>query len=74
MHMRKSKSGTLGGGVTSLCLNILILVFFCMRVIDVTKHNDPTISSYIVYEESSKMENPINLGDNGQQLSFGFFN
>ena len=42
-------------------------------MIDVKKYNDPTISSYTVYEDRSKMKEPINIGENGQQLSFGFF-
>ena len=63
-YLGKSQIGTLGGGMVSICLSILILNYFCMRTIAVTQHADPAISYSIMYEDRGKMEEPINLAEN----------
>ena len=65
MHLGKSHSGTIGGGVISLCLGGLILAYLSMRTIAVNQHKDPDISSYIVYEDRQKMDSSINLAEYG---------
>ena len=65
MHMGNSQSGSLGGGMISVGLSCLILGYLCMRMVAVVSYADPTINSYIVSEDRSKMNAPINLGDYG---------
>ena len=65
MYEGKTESGTIGGGIISISLSIFILGFFCMRTIAVTKYDHPAISSHTVFEDRSKMEEPINLAKNG---------
>ena len=65
MYEGKTESGTLCGGIVSLSLSIFILAFFGMRTIAVTKYADPAISSHTVFEDRNKMDEPINLAENG---------
>ena len=65
MHMGKSHSGTIGGGVISLLFGGLILAYLSMRTIAVTAHKDPAISIHTVYEDREKMDAPINLAEYG---------
>ena len=65
MHEGETSSGTLCGGFVSVCLNALMLAFFCMRTLDVTSFSDPEISGYTINEDRSKMDAPINYGDYG---------
>lgn len=65
MHMGNSQSGTLGGGVVSICLSGLVLAYLCIRMIAVTQFKDPAINSYTVFEDRSKMGTPINLAEYG---------
>ena len=60
----KSQIGTLGGGMVTICLSILILTYLCMRTVAITRYADPAISSFIIYEDRSKMDKPINLAEN----------
>ena len=65
MHRGKSESGTISGGVLSLCLGGLILAYLCMRTIALTKFKDPDLSSYTVYDDRKNMDAPINLAEYG---------
>ena len=62
---------TFCGGLASLLLKSLILGFFCIQSIAVWHYNDPTISSYQVFEDRSLMEEAINLKD--YSVCFYFF-
>ena len=53
--------GTLVGGVSSICLRILILTFMIVRTIDLVSYNDPDISSYVIMEDRSRMQNHYNM-------------
>lgn len=68
----QTTSGTLGGGLVSVCLKTLILAFFCMRLVALTGFQDPAISSHIVMEDRSKMQESINFGDYDQSIKIGF--
>ena len=68
----QTTSGTLGGGLVSVCLKTLILAFFCMRLVALTGFQDPAISSHIVMEDRSKMQESINFGDYDQSIMIGF--
>ena len=52
---------TLAGGLTTLCLRALILVYFCMRLVAVMGDKDPQISSYQIAEDRTTMEGALNL-------------
>ena len=58
------KSGTLCGGLASITLQSLVLIYFCMRAIAVVKFHDPQVLSYTIIEDRSKMDTPINFGLN----------
>ena len=62
MHEGESSSGMLCGGVASLSLGILILAYFCMRLLAVTQFDDPVINSYMIGEDRDKMNTPISFG------------
>ena len=62
MHDGQASNGTLCGGVVTLLLKGLTLGFFCMRMIALTKFDDPSINNYVIYEDRSKMKEPINFG------------
>ena len=64
MHKGESHSGSLCGGVVSLCLVILTFTYFCIGMAGVAQYADPNISSYIIFEDRNKMDEPINLADN----------
>ena len=58
----KKESGTLLGGLCSICLTLITLAYFCMRLIDVVSHQDPSISSFTINENRSQMEDDLSLG------------
>ena len=68
----QSQTTTLGGGVATLCLRVLILFYFCIRFAAVVKKKDPIISSYNIGEDRSSMEEPMNLGDMNVKLYWYF--
>ena len=68
----QTESGTVGGGIATVCLSTLILAYFCIRMLDVTTFADPVISSYTIMEDRNKMEAPINLQDFNLAIWFGF--
>ena len=53
--------GTLGGGIASICLRLLILTYLCIRTIDLVMFKDPDISSYTVMADRNQMEGPYNI-------------
>lgn len=63
---------TLGGGLASLCLKIIILVYFINQLIEVVTYADPQISSYMISEDRNKMEEPLKFSDMSQALYFRF--
>ena len=63
---------TLGGGLASLCLKILILVYFINQLIEVVTYADPQISSYMISEDRNKMEEPLKFSDMSQTFYFLF--
>ena len=52
---------TLGGGIASICLRILVLTYFCIRTIDLIGYKDPDISSYVIMADREAMKEPYNL-------------
>ena len=52
---------TLGGGVASICLKILILTYLCIQTIALVDYKDPDISSYIIMEDRGDMTEPYNM-------------
>ena len=68
-HEGQSKIGTLGGGIISLSIELLVLSYCIMRIIAVVSFQDPAISSYSIREERGHM-NSINFSDYHQHLAF----
>ena len=65
MYQGDTERGTLCGGLISFCLTTLTLAYFCISMADVAQYANPNISSYTVFEDRSKMDEPINLEDSG---------
>ena len=63
---------TVGGGLASLCVRTLILVYFVMQLIAVATYLDPQISSFKISEDRTKMEEPLTLSDYNQRFYFMF--
>ena len=66
---------TLGGGIATVCLKVLILGYFMMQTLAVLNYEDPKIGSYEVFESrrTSNME-PMNLGEYALSFFIGFQN
>ena len=64
---------TVGGGLASLCVRILILVYFVMQLIAVATYRDPQISSFQISEDRTSLEEPLKLSDYNQRFYFMFF-
>ena len=64
--------GTTGGGLVSMLIKSTTLAFFCMRLISVFGYQDPTISSYHMFEDRSLMEESLNLADYSYNFYFYF--
>ena len=71
IHHGASLSGTLFGGIASLCLNILIFAYFCLRINDVATFEDASMSSYEIIDDRVVTSEPINYGDLAQTLVIG---
>ena len=71
-HAGETKFGTMSGGIVSICVYILILTFFGIRSMTVVNYEDPTLSSFTVMEDRSKMLSPISLADYHQRIYFSF--
>ena len=51
------------GGLASILLRTLILVFLCIQMIQVLTYDDPEISSFQVLEDRALMQTgPLSLG------------
>ena len=68
----QSQTTTLGGGLVTLGLRVLILFYFCSRFAVVINKRGPTISSYSIGENRSSMQVPLNLGDMNLRFYWGF--
>ena len=66
------KYGTVGGGLATLTLKLLVLAFLVKQVIQLANYGDPTISSYEIYREGTDMTDPINAHEMGVQIYLGF--
>ena len=44
-------------------MRLLIFVFFCIQLVAVVSHKDPTISNYGTYEDRRYMTESLNLED-----------
>ena len=61
---RETDYKTLMGGVASILLRALILVFLCIQMIQVLTYADPEISSFQVLEDRALMQTgPLSLGE-----------
>ena len=65
---------TLGGGLASLCLKVLILVYFVNQLIEVVSYADPQISSFMISEDRNKMKEPLKFTDMSQRFYLRFVN
>ena len=65
---------TLGGGLGSLIIRFLVLLYGSTQILAVMNYRDPQISSYTVLEDRSKMETPLNLAENHTKIYFGVYN
>ena len=45
-----SSYDTIGGGLASFCLKVLIIAYFCLQTIHVFSYEDPQISSFSVLD------------------------
>ena len=68
----KTSYNTLGGGIASLCLRALILSYLAMQLLAVFNYDDPTISSFTIIEDRTKMKEPMSLGDYNVDIAFFF--
>ena len=53
-----------------MCLDVLVLAYFVMRVIAVVNYQDPAITSYSIREDRNEMESPYNFAEFNQNLAF----
>ena len=65
---------TLGGGIASMCLRILVFSYLCMQLIVLIGYKDPTISGYKIMKERDEMEVSLNAGDLSLRFYFGMVN
>ena len=66
LNFKKQESyRTSAGGLASIFLRVVVLIFFIMQLIAVVEHEDPTITSYEILEDRSKMtvSDFVNAGD-----------
>ena len=49
-YKRNESHKTIGGGFASLCLQVVVLAFFVMRLIAILNNDDSKISSYLIIE------------------------
>ena len=68
----ESSYKTLGGGLVSVSLKVLIFAYFCKQMIAVFNYVDPLISSYSIYESREWMEEEVSFADFGASLYFFF--
>ena len=68
----QQKYGTTGGGLVSMLIKSTTLAFFCLRLISVLGHQDPTISSYHMFEDRALNEDSLNLADYSYNFYFYF--
>ena len=62
-HGGKDSFGTLCGGIASISLQIIILTYFCMRLLSVVNFEELQLSSYTIMEDRNLMDMPLILGD-----------
>ena len=67
----ESQTKTLGGGVATLLIEMLILCFFCKQLIAVVNDEDPQISSYRIAEDRLRMEEQLDFAE--YHTKFYFF-
>ena len=65
---------TLGGGLASLVLRILISIYLVTKFLNVLSFKDPQINGYDVIENRYLMEAPMNMADYHVEFYFGFIN
>lgn len=46
-----SEFKTLGGGISSICLRVLILTYLCMQAVQVATYQDPQIAVFTIKED-----------------------
>ena len=50
-YKNESSYKTLAGGLTSICLRVLILAYFGIQLLAVVNFKDPIVSTYEILEE-----------------------
>ena len=70
---KKSENSVLGGMVT-IGLRVLILVYLCICMIAVIDNTNSNISSYQIRENRQYMEEAVNFEDYHANFYFGFYN
>ena len=71
-YKRNESHKTIGGGFASLCLQVVVLAFFVMRLIAILNNDDSKISSYLIIESRNEMKEPLSFAEHSMQLYFGF--
>ena len=65
---------TIGGGVMSGLLRIIILVYLCMKLLVVFNYKDPQISVYEIVEDRQTVFETLNLDEFHSAFQISFFN
>ena len=68
----ESHKKTLGGGLVSLFISVLVLWFFVKQLSEVVQTQDPQISSYMIAEDRLQMEEPLDLAEYNTNFYFFF--
>ena len=71
-YQGKSSFSTLGGGVTSLGLRIIILTYFVIQLLKVWQYQAPQINGYSIIENRLKQEEPLNFEEHHTSFYFTF--
>ena len=64
----REKYGTVGGGLATIALWLLVLAFLVKQVVQLASYGDPTISSYEIYRDRDDMTDPINAHEMGVSI------
>ena len=71
-YKRKAQHNTLIGGVTSVALQVLILIYFTVKCLEVANYKDPEIVSYQIMEDRTEMTEFLNAADYRLDLQVDF--
>ena len=63
---------TLGGGIVSLLISVIVLWFFVKQLSEVVTYLDPQISSYSIAEDRLHMKEPLDLAEYSTKFYFYF--